>query len=40
MMLFSIYYAGRVGKKFPWSLTIVEFSTSLLVMIILLAFYG
>jgi Predicted Co/Zn/Cd cation transporters len=40
MMLFSIYYASRVGKKFPWSILIVEFSTSLLVMIILLAFYG
>ncbi|QOR95037.1 cation diffusion facilitator family transporter [Thermosphaera chiliense] len=40
IMLFSIYYASRVGKKFPWSILIVEFSTSLLVMIVLLAFYG
>jgi len=40
MMLFSIYYASRVGKKFPRSILIVEFSTSPLVMIILLAFYG
>jgi len=40
MMLFSIYYASRVGKKFPWSILIIEFSTSLIVMIVLLAFYG
>ncbi|MEM1635635.1 MAG: cation transporter [Thermosphaera sp.] len=40
MMLFSIYYASRVGKKFPWSILIIEFSTSIIVMFILLAFYG
>ncbi|MEM4576254.1 MAG: cation transporter [Candidatus Nezhaarchaeales archaeon] len=40
MFLFSIYYASRVGKRFPWSIIALEFLTSIIVMIVVLGFYG
>ncbi|MCS7139593.1 MAG: cation transporter [Candidatus Nezhaarchaeota archaeon] len=40
VLLFSVHYASRIGRRFPWSVMMIEITTGLMVMMVILNIYG